>query len=218
MPRRRTHQHRRLVRYGAGTIGLAALFHFVPLFHVVPLEETRQQAATTAFDAAGFVDQLWSGPLSGAADSAVGAATLIDALQHDFENASARYGHRLGLSRHTSYLVSGQGRVVAADDMSVLLTLDDDDRPEIVIDIGPVFGNAVRDGSGLLDVSRFANAQDFNAISAEINLRVEAITLPELQSGAKVGAVVRFAGGIEIPDGAGVPLPLTLVPVVVEFP
>ena len=88
----------------------------------------------------------------------------------------------------------------------------------IIIETGPVFGNAIRDGAGLLNVSDFANAQDFNALSAEINQRVERDVLPLLQANAVVGATVRFVGGVEVSDSAGAPATLVLVPVVIEFP
>lgn len=81
-----------------------------------------------------------------------------------------------------------------------------------------MFGNAVRDGSGLLDISDFANVQDFNAISAEINSRVESKVFPLLQANAVVGKVVHFVGATEVADSAGAPSGLQLVPVVIEFP
>lgn len=70
----------------------------------------------------------------------------------------------------------------------------------------------------MLDVSDFANGQDFNAISAEINHRVEQQVIPVLSARAEPGTVVHFVGGVEVTDSAGSPARLTLVPVVVEFP
>ena len=89
---------------------------------------------------------------------------------------------------------------------------------QVIIEIGPVFGNAIRDGSGLLDVSDFANAQDFNAISAEINRRVEEQVFPVLAANATVGATVHFVGGVDVADSEGAPSSLNLVPVIIEFP
>jgi predicted lipoprotein len=130
------------------------------------------------------------------------------------------YGHRLGLATTSSYLVAGEGTIVSADARSVAISLDNDQRndAEVVIELGPVFGNAIRDGSGLLDVSDFPNAQDFNALSAEINRRVEEKVLPALAAGAETGRVVRFAGGAEVADAAGAPAVLRVVPFKVEFP
>ena len=101
----------------------------------------------------------------------------------------------------------------------VSIALQEGEPAEVVIEIGPVFGNAIRDGSGLLDVSEFANSQDFNALSAEINRRVEELVLPVLASerrGWQDRAISSAASDVADSDGA--PSSLNLVPVIIEFP
>lgn len=206
------------VRWGAAVICAAVFLYFLPLFHVVSLKEVQQQIASQEFNAAEYVDTFWRGPLLENAQSAVDAAALLTAFAQDFDGTAQRFGHRLGLSGHSSYLVSGQGEIIAVDSMAVSIALREGGPAEVIVETGPVFGNAIRDGSGLLNVSDFANGQDFNALSAEINLRVEKDVLPLLQANAAVGATVRFVGGVEVPDSAGAPAALMLVPVIVEFP
>ena len=206
------------VRWGAAVICVAVSLYFLPLFHVVSLKEVQQQIASEVFDAVEYVDTFWRGPLLENTHSAVDAADLLAAFAQDFDDTAARFGHRLGLSGHSSYLVSGQGEIIGVDSMAVSIALHEDGPVAIIIETGPVFGNAIRDGAGLLNVSDFANAQDFNALSAEINQRVERDVLPLLQANAVVGATVRFVGGVEVSDSAGAPATLVLVPVVIEFP
>ena len=69
-----------------------------------------------------------------------------------------------------------------------------------------------------MDVSDFPNSQDFNALSTEINCRVEERVLPVLKRKAAVGAAVRFVGCAEIADPETDVPPLRIVPVVIEFP
>lgn len=214
----RTALQYRGLRYSIGVAGLAFLFWLVPLFHVVSLESARHEAQMAEFNAADYVDEFWQGALLESAGSAVGLAELLAAFEQDFDAATERYGHRLGLSGTSYYMVSGQGHVTAVESMAVRVELDMAGQPEVVIGTGPVFGNAIRDGSGLLDINEFANIQDFNAISAEINLRVEEQVQPMLRENAAVGAEVKFVGGLELADSAGVPSLLKLVPVVIEFP
>lgn len=202
-------------RWAVALCGLATILYFVPLFHVVPLEATRQQDATSRFDAATFVDAFWEGKLPEAAQRAVDASELLAALQRDAADAAERFGHRLGLGGNVFYFVSGQGRIAAIDG-SITITLPDNPA-DIVIETGPVFGNAIRDGSGLVDVSEFANAQDFNAVSSEINRRVEEQVLPLLEENAEPGKEVRFVGGAEVPDSTQAPSSLVVVPVIIEF-
>ena len=90
----------------------------------------------------------------------------------------------------------------------------------VVIRLGPVFGNTVRDGCGLLDVNAFPGLQEFNDLSAALNTLVEKNVLPLLREKAVVGATVNFVGCAEAPENAadaGEPL-LTIVPVRVEIP
>lgn len=209
--------------WAAGAAVLVVLVWVMPLVRIVPLEATRQQSAVAVFDPAARAMEFWTGPLQAAAADAVDAAELLAALGDDPAAAAARYGHRLGLATTSSYLVAGEGTIVAADARSVAISLDDEQQDhgndaEVVIEFGPVFGNAIRDGSGQLDVSDFPNAQDFNALSAEINRRVEDEVLPVLAAGAETGRVVRFAGGAEVADAAGAPAVLRVVPFKVEFP
>ncbi|HEX5789493.1 MAG TPA: DUF2291 family protein [Woeseiaceae bacterium] len=205
----------------AGAAVLAVLVWVMPLVRIVPLEATREQSAVAVFDPAARAAEFWTGPLQAAAADAVDAAELLGALADDPAAAAARYGHRLGLATMSSYLVAGEGTIVSVDARSVAISLDDDQDPgndaEVVIELGPVFGNAIRDGSGLLDVSDFPNAQDFNALSAEINRRVEEEVLPALAAGAEAGRAVRFAGGVEVADASELPV-LRVVPFRVEFP
>ena len=208
----------RNIRWIIGGAVAAVILYFMPLFHVVSLKGAQEEAAAALFDAAEFVESFWHGPLIEATPQAVDAEELLAAFQEDFTTTASRYGHRLGLSGHSSYLVSGRGTIVAADDLAVSIALQDDGPVEVVIEIGPVFGNAIRDGSGLLDVSDFANAQDFNALSAEINRRVEEQVLPLVQANAAVGKAIRFVGGVEVGDSRGAPSSLTVVPIAVEFP
>jgi predicted lipoprotein len=111
--------------------------------------------------------------------------------------------------------VSGSGRITAVGEGEVEIALPEGGA--IVIDTGPVFGNTIRDGSGLLDVNDFANSQDFNAISAGINRRVEERVLPNLREEAAVDKTVRFLGAVEIADSVSKVESLKLVPVAIEI-
>lgn len=202
-----------------GTAVVAGLLvWFVPLVRVVPLDESGQGADPVAFDARSRVDDLWSGGLLEAAEAAVEVEELRAALRSDPAGAAGRFGHRLGLSGSASFLLRGEGRVVELGEEMVGIAVGESDEVAVQIELGPVFGNAIRDGSGLLDVSDFANTREFNDLSAEINRRVEEEVLPKLRAGAVVGAKLRFAGGFELADGSDPAAPLPLVPVFIEFP
>ncbi|MEZ5327214.1 MAG: DUF2291 family protein [Verrucomicrobiales bacterium] len=205
----------RLLLWCGGMAGVCVLLYLLPLFHIVPLKEARKQSAAAAFNAASYVETFWNDKLTKGGPKAVDAGELIDAFNKDSGDAAERYGHRLGLSSSASFFVSGSGSISSVDKGTIEITLKEGGT--VTIDTGPVFGNAIRDGSGLLDVSKFPNSQDFNALSSEINRRVEESVFPSIREKATVGASVRFVGGVEITDSDTIP-PLNLVPVVIEFP
>jgi len=212
-----TLQQSRVLKWLASLAVAAVLVYFVPLVHVVPIEAARKQATAAEFDAAAYVDRYWD-QLRKTAQDAPDAAELLAALRRDFAGTADRYGHRLGLGGKVSFFVSGTGHVVAVRGRAVEIALEDNGPAEIVIRTGPVFGNTVRDGSGLFDVSDFANVQHFNAVSAEINRRIEADVLPALAGQTEPGSTVRFGGGVELADTGAVPASLTVVPLDIETP
>jgi len=202
--------------WSGALVGVCIGLYALPLFHIVPLRDARRQSAADAFDAAAFVEKFWNDLLQKAATQSVDAGALLAALSKDPGNAANRYGHRLGLSTTASYLVSGHGRITAVGKGFIEITLEKGGT--VVIDTGPVFGNAIRDGSGLLNVSHSPNSQSFNEISSKINARVEERVFPFLKQKATVGTTVSFLGGVDIADGEKDISTLNLVPVVITFP
>ncbi len=199
--------------------------YFFPLFHVVPLgqsdaiEKSESSASGETFEPVAFVDQFWKERLIPGSGGAVDAATLVAAIKQDPKSAEQTHGHRAGLGSVYYYFVSGTGYVVSVKNNSIGLSLEEDQtQVQILLESGPIFGNSVRDGTGLLDVNNFANSQDFNSVSSEINLRIESEVLPKLRENAKVGMKIRFVGCAEITDEDTDLNPLRIVPFIVETP
>lgn len=201
----------------AGVFSAALLFYFVPLFHAVPLTQRLNNSEQPAFDSGEFVEKFWSNALFKASQSAAQLSEVLQAINHDPQQAAQRYGKRLGLSAKVYYLVQGRGSVVQQHEEKVLLQLDGDPGQQVTIEIGPIFSNAVRDASGLLRVSQFANTQQFNAISAQINLKIEQQVLPKLQYPQLApGNAVHFSAALELDEKHKAPNPLTLIPVSIK--
>jgi predicted lipoprotein len=199
--------------------GIGVFGYFFPPFRIVPLRENRQRKTAAAFDPAAYVDRFWVERLIPGAAKAVDAAKLVAALEADRNAARRQYGHTLGLGGPPTYLVKGAGRVVSVDKDAVLLVLDDDpSRVQVSLLAGKIFGNTVRDGTGLLDVGDFVRMQDFNALSSELNRRVEEQVVPKLREEAAVGATIRFVGCAEIMDEESKLNPLEVVPFIVDAP
>ncbi len=194
----------------------AACWRF-PLFRVVPLELAHQEQRASAFDAAEHASRFWESKLLPAADRAIELNDLLAALREDAAAARALHGRALGIGGATLFLVRGSGRVAAVGDEAVEVTLDGGAHATVRLATGLLFGNAVRDATGLLDVSAFPNSQDFNALSTELNLIVETQVAPALRDRAAVGKAIRFAGCAELEEGAE-PQVLTVIPLRAEWP
>jgi len=201
----------------AAAAAAAAVFWLLPPFRIASLTGARQQAAGAAFDAAAFADKFWRDQLLRPDTPALEAGRLIELLREN-PTAAAELGRRLGFSRTTSFFIRGAGRIAAVAPDAVSLVLEGDrEEVSVVIETGLVFGNAIRDGSGLLDVSSFPNSQDFNAVSGALNRLVEAEVLPALRARATAGLRIGFTGGVDVDDPARA-LPLRVVPVRLEVP
>jgi predicted lipoprotein len=126
---------------------------------------------------------------------------LINALRENPEAAGQEFGRKIGISRMRLFTLRGSGVVVAIDPHSTGVALEPQATTiDIALHTGPVFGNMVRDSSGLLDPSDFSNSQHLNDISTELNRIVEARVLPKLKEYATKGQKVQFIGCAELPD------------------
>jgi predicted lipoprotein len=206
---------RRLTVWGGLAAGMVALFCLMPAFHVIPKDKVERPQG---FDAKAYIDRFWTEKLIPGVARADDALQVVSDLQKDRGAARKKYAHSMGLGETYSYFVRGTGRIVAVEKNAVRVSLrEGDPKAEVLLHTGPLFGNAVRDGTGLLNVSEFDNLIDFNALSFQINDRIEAQVLPKLRNAA-VGAQVSFVGCAEITNEDKDLNPLRIVPFEAEVP
>lgn len=210
----------RFARPAAFAVAAAILCWFFPLFHVVPLARRAAADATAApaaFDSRLAAEKIWS-EITLAGSRAVELRQIVAAVRENPETAKTKFAKSAGMGV-AYFFVRGSGKVVARERNYVRLAVDGSPNELVALRIGPVFGNTVRDGCGLLDVNSFPGLQEFNALAAELNALVEQTVLPSLREKAVVGTTIQFAGCAEAPEAAaeaGEPL-LTLVPVQAEI-
>ncbi len=196
---------------------LGVVLYFFPLFRIVPLDAAMEARESQDFDPQAYGERFWTEELPSVAGQAVDVAELVAELARDPAAAKARYGRTIGLGDSHYFHVRGSGEVESvAEGEAIGLNVDGGDAVQVVIPTGLIFSNAVRDATGLIDVSSFASSRDFNDISGELNKRVEAEILPRLREGAAPGVRISFVGCAEV-SGAHGPLPLQVIPVAVDF-
>ncbi len=208
---------RRVLFWFIGLVIIGGVCCLCPPFRIVPLGQAGQKQLHGAFDAPAFARALWNQKLMPATARAVPIAELLTSLTQDPTAARQRFGRALGLTSTICFFVRGSGRIVAVEKEGVGVALDDAPAGSGVrLSTGLLFGNTIRDATGLLNVNDFPNSQDFNAISAELNRLVENQVLPTLRSHAVEGKRIRFAGCVELEEGPA-PKILPIIPVKVEW-
>ena len=160
------------------------------------LDEIKAARTSKQFDAVAYAQHFWTKKLLPNLDKAVNIDTLVRLIDTDTARAFDTYSHALGIGNLRYFLISGSGLVTAidSDDVYVLTT----GGQSVKIATEYIFGNAVRDGSGLIDINDFINTMDFNNVSAEINNIIRKEVLPQFKASVKKGNQVLFTGAIEL--------------------
>ena len=187
-----------------------------PLFHIVPLKRAEQERTAGVLDAAKVAMEFWEAKLLPGAERAVDVKELLTSLANDPAAARKQHGRTLGIGGATLFLVRGSGKVKAVEGEAIIVALDGTDA-KVSLSTGLLFGNAVRDATGLLDVSAYPNSQDFNDLSTQLNRIVETKVAPALRAKAAVGKAIRFAGCAELEEDAK-PDVMPVIPINVEWP
>lgn len=206
------------IHFIIGGIGvLAVLWWAFPPFHLRSVKEVRAARAGAQFNPTNFVAAFWQEKLLPATEHAAEATKVVETIAHNPKDVRKQFGRSVGIGSTYYLFLCGTGRVVSVSDDSIGFSLENTgDTVDISVALGPVFGNAVRDGTGLLNPSDYPNAQDYNSISSALDHIVETKVLPKFQQIAKVGARVQFAGCAEVDDEDLDLKPLNLVPVFVK--
>jgi predicted lipoprotein len=208
---------RRAIIAAALAIFFASICWRFPLFHIVPLAQAAREKAAATFNPAEFAETFWGEQLLKSLGQAVKADELLSVIAVSPADARKKFSRSFGVSESYTFFIRGEGRVLAVseDDVSLVVTAGTTNA-EISLQAGPIFGNALRDGTGLLSVNDYPNSQDFNAISEALNHLVETRVQPRLRELAKVGATIRFVGCAEVDDESTDLKPLKVAPIQVE--
>jgi len=170
------------------------------------------------FDAAAAASRFWEKDLSNASAKASDLPQVLTDLQHAPAKAREQHGRRVGLGE-TYFFVRGSGRILSREGSRVRLAVGAAGTQVVELRLGPVFGNTVRDGTGLLDVNQFPGLDEYNSLSTELNAMVERRVLTDLRTWAQPGVSLSFWGCAVAPEEApavGAPL-LVLIPLKAEI-
>ena len=116
------------------------------------------------------------------------------------------------------FLLNGESTVLDIQDDGILLSVFSDQiKMDIIIAKKFIFGNAIRDASGLIDVSDFPSSMEFNNISGEINKVVTEKVIPAFIDKVEVGDKIHFFGATEVNKDEPELNPLKIIPIRVQI-
>lgn len=175
------------------------------------LDKHRSLNETYSFNAAGFATRFWNDSLPLSIRSAQEAGDFLKLLNDNPDMAFTSRGHKLGISNTYYFMLKGRGTVKKVEDEYLVAVIDDNNDIRIATDF--IFGNAVRDGSGKININDFFNMTDFNEVSVEINRLVKEKVVKGLGNTARPGMEIEFAGALELnKENADLPV-IRIIPV-----
>ena len=150
------------------------------------------------FDAAAYVDKLWNGALQGKLDSAVDISVLRKDLKAGDDKSFTTYTNALAIGNYRYALVKGTAIVneIREDDVAIVIQSDPAFKATLATEF--VYGNALRDASGLIDLQAFPTTNDLIAVSEALNQMVRQKVVPAVKPLLKPGKKIEFTGAIEL--------------------
>ena len=150
------------------------------------------------FDAVAYAKELWKNKLPAKLDSAVDITVLKSAITADAEAAFNKYTHALTIGNYRYALVKGSAIVDSVTEDAVIITVQSPQPFKAVLLTELIYGNTLRDASGLLDLQSFPNTNDLNNISEALNRTIREKVIPAVKPLLKPGSKIGFTGAIEL--------------------
>lgn len=187
---------RKIIRYLLLVMVIALLAY--NSFYIKKLSDVK---ATTpaAFDAAAFVHKLWQQQLPDRINKAAEMEVVVSALQTQPDQAFDKYTNALGIGNLRYSMMKATGRVIAVNEDDIAVVVSNNGRPAIVkINTEYIYGNDVRDASGLVNVKDFVNTMDLNNISGELNKHIRQEVLPAFKAAVQKQDSIAFTGAVAL--------------------
>lgn len=154
------------------------------------------KAAGKTFDAAAYAQNLLNKQLPDVEAKTPDIDEVLAQLKTDPSKVLEKYGKALAIGNTRYLLIKGKGNITGVEESDVQLTTSGKNQLQIATEY--IFGNAVRDASGLVNLNDFSNTLDLNNISAEIDKIIRNKIVPSFKQTVKQGNEVEFIGAITL--------------------
>lgn len=150
----------------------------------------------TTFDAEEYAENFLKNVLPNNYDNAIPLNELVAQLKIDSDTAFQKWSNAIALGDVGYFLISTSGTVSEINENEVLLVDRNNIDPHLQTEF--IYGNAIRDASGLIDNKEFQNTSDLNALAAALNEIVRNEMIPPFLETVKLGDSVVIIGAVEM--------------------
>jgi hypothetical protein len=185
---------KKYLKYTIGFFAAVLLIYFS--IDIQNLEDKKEASEPPGFDLIEYSAKFWNDSLPLCIASAPELISIMQMLNENPEKAFKRFGNKLGISKTYYFLAKDKGLIKKINSEYIELVLENHQTVKIATDF--IFGNAVRDGSGKVNINDFLNMTDFNNVSITINKMVKEKVVPYLQKSAEIGKTLEFAGAMDL--------------------
>ena len=173
------------------------------------LSEVKNQKQSS-FDFKTFADSLYyQGILK--SNNGVELSQLLTSLQSNPDSAFKAYGNRLGIGNSAYFMIKGKGKVIEkqVDGLKVAT----ENNITLTVDTKYIFGNAIRDASGLVKLTDFKTNADFNKLSEALNTIIREKAIPEDLKNISVGDEVTLTGATRLSKTHDKSVAISILPI-----
>ncbi len=160
-----------------------------------------KKATENQLDAGVYAKNLWEGELQTSINSAIELPLLLKSINENADAAFEQNTHALAIGNYRYAMVKLKGKIMAVNENEVLVSValpHADSLLTVAITTEFVYGNAVRDASGLLDAKDFNNASDLNNIAEALNELVRKNIVPEIRKTTKQNNKLEIIGAVQL--------------------
>jgi hypothetical protein len=200
---------RKTIQYIPGILAIILVVYFS--LDIRKLDEVKMSAGDIVHNAGEYALRFWETEIPSCIDNALEINTFLDMIRTDPKKAFDNYGKQLGISHTWYFMLKGAGEVASVEEEYLLVNTDK--HKSVRIATAFIFGNAVRDGSGRVNIDNFLNMTAFNNVSLAINKLVKDSVVTELRQSVKPGMTIDFAGATEISDDEINPNAVRIIPI-----
>lgn len=176
------------------------------------LSEVNDQKSST-FDFNAYADSLYfKGILT--QTKPIALQTLTSEIQHNKEETFKKYGNRLGIGNSAFFMVEAKGKITSLEDGKIKINTTENGI--ISVDSKYIFGNAIRDASGLVKLTDFKTNADFNKVSEALNTIIREKALPPILQKLKIGEEISVIGALKLSKKETLELKILPVKIVIN--